>query len=154
MSKFKVEVASAMSDEVYAAVCRLIPQLSRAGGSNSWNLATKEKMSAVVESSCARLLLARDDFGAICGILTLFVLPLTIGIHAMIEDLVVDESVRGRGVGRLLMQEAIRMAKESGAETVNLTSHPSRLAAAHLYKSLGFKQRETIVYKYDCRRTD
>ena len=69
-------------------------------------------------------------------------------MRAWIEDVVVDEAARGRGVGEALNRKALELAKESGARTVDLTSRPSREAANRLYKRLGFKPRETNVYRY------
>ena len=71
------------------------------------------------------------------------------GMRAWIEDVVVDEAARGHGVGEALNREALRLAKERGAITVDLTSRPSREAANRMYQRLGFTQRETNVYRYD-----
>ena len=60
----------------------------------------------------------------------------------------VDETMRGRGVGEALSQEALRRAVAMGARTVDLTSHPSREAANRLYRRLGFSLRETNLYRY------
>ena len=68
------------------------------------------------------------------------------GLHAVIEDVVVDESARGHGVGAALVSEAVRLAREWGALHVNLTSRSSREAANRLYTRAGFVKRETNVY--------
>ena len=67
---------------------------------------------------------------------------------AHIEDVVVDSSARGHGVGEALNQAALAEARSSGAVTVDLTSRPSREAANRLYQRLGFVQRDTNVYRY------
>ena len=67
----------------------------------------------------------------------------------MIEDVVVDESARGHGVGAALAFEAVRLARDLGARHVNLTSRPSREAANRLYERAGFVKRETNVYRLD-----
>ena len=84
----------------------------------------------------------------IIGALTLAVFRIPTGVRAWIEDVVVDESARGRGVGETLTREAIRHASERGARTVDLTSRPSRVAANRLYQRVGFVERETRVYRY------
>ena len=66
-----------------------------------------------------------------------------------IEDVVVDGSARGRGVGEALNRAAIDRARAAGATTVDLTSRPSREAANRLYRRLGFEQRTTNVYRLD-----
>jgi ribosomal protein S18 acetylase RimI-like enzyme len=71
------------------------------------------------------------------------------GLRAWIEDVVVDGSARGRGVGEALNRAAIDRARAAGATTVDLTSRPSREAANRLYRRLGFEQRTTNVYRLD-----
>jgi ribosomal protein S18 acetylase RimI-like enzyme len=70
------------------------------------------------------------------------------GVRAWIEDVVVDEAVRGRGVAEALSQAAVRRALELGARTVELTSRPSRESANRLYQRLGFVRRDSNVYRY------
>jgi ribosomal protein S18 acetylase RimI-like enzyme len=81
--------------------------------------------------------------------LTLVVFRIPTGLRAWIEDVVVDEGARGRGVGAALNQAAIRLAGEHGARTVDLTSRPSREVANRLYSRLGFVPRETNVYRFE-----
>ena len=93
------------------------------------------------------VLLARSA-GEITGTMTLVMFPLPTGLRAWIEDVVVDESARGQGTGEAMMQEAIRLAREAGAKTVDLTSRPAREAAGRLYERLGFTIRESRLYRY------
>lgn len=91
-----------------------------------------------------------DDGGAerIVGMLTLVTFRLPTGVRAWIEDVVVDGGSRGRGVGEALTQAAIEHASARGAQTVDLTSRPSREAANRLYRRIGFEPRETNVYRF------
>jgi ribosomal protein S18 acetylase RimI-like enzyme len=93
-------------------------------------------------------LLAKAD-DVIVGSLTLVIFHIPTGIRAWIEDVVVDADARGKGVGEALNKFALAEAKRQGATTVDLTSRPSREAANRLYQRLGFKARETNVYRYD-----
>ena len=132
--------------EVIEAVGRLVPQLSR-----SAPVPTEGELSEIVASPATILIAARSDGpgGLIAGLLTLAVFRIPTGVRAWIEDVVVDESWRGRGVGGALTREALRRAAAAGARTVDLTSRPSREAANRLYRGLGFVERETNVYRYD-----
>ena len=85
----------------------------------------------------------------IVGLLTLVVFRIPTGMRAWIEDVVVDESARGAGVGESLNRAALDEARRKGAKTVDLTSRPSRAAANRLYQRLGFVARETNVYRYE-----
>jgi ribosomal protein S18 acetylase RimI-like enzyme len=60
----------------------------------------------------------------------------------------VDEPARG-GVGAALTKAMIDRARSLGCKTIELTSRPTREAANHLYRKLGFEVRETNVYRYD-----
>ncbi len=93
------------------------------------------------------LFLARVD-GEITGSLTLAFYRIPTGLKAWIEDVVVDDAVRGRGVGAALNQAALAEARRRGAKDVSLTSRPSRTAANRLYLRLGFVARETNTYRY------
>jgi ribosomal protein S18 acetylase RimI-like enzyme len=52
-------------------------------------------------------------------------------------------------VGAELNRAAIRLARELGARTVDLTSRPSREAANRLYRRLGFVERDSNVYRFE-----
>ena len=139
-----VEEAGAVDDALVDAFDRLTPQLSRSNPPP-----TSQELDEIVRSDASRLLVARDDTGTIVGSLTLVLFRIPTGIRAWIEDVVVDESARGQGIGEALNQEALRVARQAGARTVDLTSRPSREAANRLYQRLGFKQRETNVYRIE-----
>jgi ribosomal protein S18 acetylase RimI-like enzyme len=76
------------------------------------------------------------------------VFPIPTGIRAWIEDVVVDEAARGRGVGEALNRHALDRARAEGAKTIDLTSRPTREAANRLYLRLGFVPRETNIYRF------
>jgi len=137
-----VEVIADITDDNLAAVNRLIPQLSRSAPP-----LTAEALRKIVSWDGNRLLIARSGKQAV-GMLTLVMFPIPTGLRAWIEDVVVDESARGHGIGAALTQEAIRLAQAVGARTVDLTSRPSRESANRLYERLGFELRDTKAYRY------
>ena len=136
-----VEVLRDVTDEVVAAFGRLLPQLSRTA-----EPVDAQALRALVAWPGHWLLLARVD-GEIAGLLTLVVFPIPTGVRGWIEDVVVDEAVRGRGVGAALTLEAVRLARAAGARTIDLTSRPSREAANRLYERLGFQLRASKLYR-------
>jgi len=81
-----------------------------------------------------------DHEGDILGFIALHVLPRFEHSDRIVRilALVVDPSVRERGIGRLLMAEADRLATEVGAAFVELTAGHHRPEARHLYESLGY----------------
>ncbi|MEA2931695.1 MAG: hypothetical protein QOI56_480 [Actinomycetota bacterium] len=140
-----VDEVTEVTDEVVEAVARLVPQLSR-----SAPVPTLEELVEIVGAPSTVFLAARSEGdGRILGLLTLALFRIPTGVRAWIEDVVVEESARGRGIGEALTWEAIRRAGDAGARTVDLTSRPSRETANRLYRRLGFVERETNVYRYD-----
>jgi ribosomal protein S18 acetylase RimI-like enzyme len=138
-----VEVLNEVTDEVVEAFGRLVPQLS-----TSAPPLDKRALSAIIAAPASTVLLARVN-GTIVGTLTLAMFPIPTGVRAWIEDVVTDESARGQGVGEKLTLEAIRIAREGGARTVDLTTRPSREAAGRLYERVGFVRRDSRLYRYD-----
>ena len=136
-----VEVVDKVTDEDVTAINRLLPQLSKSAAPLDASALTR-----VANWDGNSLLLARAA-GEIIGMLTLVTFPIPTGLRARIEDVVVDESARGQGVGAALTKEAIRLARAAGARTIDLTSRPSRQSANRLYERLGFQARETRTYR-------
>jgi ribosomal protein S18 acetylase RimI-like enzyme len=139
----QVEVATVATPGLVEAFARLIPQLSRSSPPP-----TLQELQEMIDSPASDVLLATDA-GDVLGALTLVVFRIPTGVRAWIEDVVVDDAARGRGVGEALNQFALRLAAEKGARTVDLTSRPSRAAANRLYQRIGFVARDTNVYRFE-----
>jgi ribosomal protein S18 acetylase RimI-like enzyme len=142
----EVSVATSITSDIVDALARLIPQLS-----SSSPAPTHEELEAIVAHDASDLLIARDDDGTILGSMTLVTFPIPTGWRGWIEDVVVDEAARGRGVGEMLNLRALDIARARGVKTVDLTSRPSRVAANKLYQKIGFVARETNIYRYDLK---
>jgi ribosomal protein S18 acetylase RimI-like enzyme len=139
----RIELPNEPSDELVDAFRRLIPQLSASAA-----IPDADEVNEIVSSPATTVLAARTNEG-IVGLLTLALFRAPSGLRAWIEDVVVDEAARGRGAGEALTREAVRLAGERGARTVDLTSRPSREAANRMYEKVGFRKRETNVYRYE-----
>ena len=139
----KVEVFGGDPAELTDALTTLVPQLSTSNPPPSL-----AEVVAMLASDAITQFVARDDSGAIIGVATLAVFPIPTAKRAWIEDVIVDESARGQGVGEALTQAMIDAARDLGCKTVELTSRPSREAANRLYRRIGFTERETNVYRY------
>jgi ribosomal protein S18 acetylase RimI-like enzyme len=138
----QIEIAREATDELVAAMATLIPQLSKSNPPP-----TKAELADLVGSEASTMFIARVE-GRIVGSLTLAMFRIPTGVRAWIEDVVVDDSARGHGVGEALNRAALDHAKAHGAITVDLTSRPSREAANRLYQRIGFVARETNIYRY------
>ena len=136
---------SNVTEEIVKAFHNLMPQLT-----TSAPPPTREALEDMVRSGKTFIFLARQNepTGEIIGSATLALSQSPTGVHAWIEDVVVDSRARRQGVGRLLTEACLEKARQLGLRDVNLTSRPSRVAANQLYQSMGFIQRETNVYRY------
>jgi ribosomal protein S18 acetylase RimI-like enzyme len=142
-----VTEAIAVDNDLVHAFAVLIPQLSRSSPPG------RPELEEMVRSPATMVLVARlavdgETVGDIVGSLTLVLFRIPTGRRAIIEDVVVDEAARGRGVGEALTLAALDRAQAAGVGTVDLTSRPSRESANRLYQRLGFELRETNVYRY------
>lgn len=134
-----------ISEHVLSGMARLLPQLSQSAPA-----LTAERVQAVTRVPLTSVFVAIDEStGNVVGMLTLAIFDAITGRRAHIEDVVVDNECRGKGVGKLLLQKAIATAQtEFGASSIDLTSRPEREAANKLYQKVGFVKRETNVYRY------
>lgn len=137
-----IEIATEVKDEIVDALQRLIPQLT-----NSVEIIEKEDVKSIIESKGTFLLLAKDSNNYIVGTMTLVTFTIPTSKKAFIEDVVVDSKSQGLGIGRLLLEAGIALAKEKGVKRIELSSNPARIAANQLYQKLGFEIRETNFYR-------
>ncbi|MEM9144006.1 MAG: GNAT family N-acetyltransferase [Bacteroidota bacterium] len=68
------------------------------------------------------------------------------GHKGWIEDVVVDQEYRGKGIGRKLMEELIAVGKQKGLTDILLFTGYHREAANALYQNLGFQKKESQIY--------
>lgn len=139
-----VSVASEVDLELISAFGRLIPQLSKSSPPPD-----ADELAEMLAHPGTTVFVARsDDDGVVVGTLTLVVFRIPTGLRAWIEDVVVDEASAGQRAGEALSRAALDKARELGCKTVELTSRPSREAANHIYKKIGFEIRDTNVYRF------
>jgi ribosomal protein S18 acetylase RimI-like enzyme len=136
----RIEQAHEATTELLEAIHRLLPQLTEAR-----RPPTLEELTETVAGQT--LLVARnDEDGAIVGTLTLIMYRVSSGLKGRIEDVIVDRSARGQGVGDALVREGMARANEAKVLMLELTSLPYRESANRLYKRLGFVRKPTNVY--------
>jgi ribosomal protein S18 acetylase RimI-like enzyme len=140
--KVEIEAATKATNDLVESLNRLLPQLS-----SSADPLTLNDVEWMVNSDVVTLYIARHE-GRVVGTLTLAIFAIPTGWRAWIEDVVVDETARGLGVGEQMTMAAVDDARRRGVRSVDLTSRPTREAANALYQKLGFEYRETNVYRF------
>jgi ribosomal protein S18 acetylase RimI-like enzyme len=137
-----VDVVRQIDEDVARAAERLVPQLSPTSAvPGPWEL------DQMIKDPGTTLIVARERH-VVVGMLTLHTFRAMTGIHAWIQDVVIDPVVKGRGVSELLTREAVRLSEQRGTRTTEITSRPSQAGHARLYERLGFERRETHHYRY------
>src|SRR6202035_448265 len=110
----RVELVTEATAEVYAALERLLPQLN-----SELAIPTMERLRAIVSDPAVSLLLAHDG-GQIVGTTTVIVYTTPFWIKARLDEVVVDEAARGKGVGAALVNASLDLARQKGVEVVEL----------------------------------
>ncbi|HEV2218573.1 MAG TPA: GNAT family N-acetyltransferase [Candidatus Dormibacteraeota bacterium] len=139
----RVEAATEATQELLDALNTLLPQLNP-----QLKPLTTERLSGVIRDPATTLLVVRED-GRIAGAAAVLVYATPAYVKARIEDVVVDGKSRGKGVGEALVRRCIEVARERGAEIVELQSARWREVANRLYPRLGFKLRESNLYRLE-----
>jgi GNAT superfamily N-acetyltransferase len=128
----RIEAVTEATPELRNALAMLLRQLNP-----SLPVPSLEHLAAMMADPAATLLVARDG-PRIVGVATVVVYTTPIWLKARIEDVVVDQAARGRGVGEALVRECIEVAR-------------LREAANRLYPRLGFELRDSNVYRLTLR---
>jgi GNAT superfamily N-acetyltransferase len=137
----RVEAVAEATPEVHAALARLLPQLNP-----KLPVPTMKRLQAIIADPAVTLFVAKEG-DEIVGTTTLVVYTTPFWIKARLDEVVVDESARGKGVGEALVKASLDLAREKGVEVVELQSGVQRAEAHRLYERMGFKRRETNVYR-------
>jgi ribosomal-protein-alanine N-acetyltransferase len=95
-----------------------------------WKL---EHFVSELEASHSFPFVAEED-----GIIVGYICMMSLFEEAQILDIAVDTPLRGRGIARLLLEHAISVARENGADVLTLEVRASNIVAITLYKKCGF----------------
>ena len=137
----KVRQLTAATQDVLNKINYLLPTLSE--GIQSL---TFDKFTEILNSGNTTIFVAEEN-GEIVGMMTFVTYRIPSGPKAWIEDVVVDKSKQGKGIGKALIEKAIDYAGKLNISKVDLTTAPFRIAANALYQKIGFKKRDTNVYR-------
>jgi GNAT superfamily N-acetyltransferase len=138
----RIEAVSEATPEVHAALAHLLPQLN-----DKLPVPAMERIQALVADPAVTLLVAKDGREVVVGTTTVIVYTTPFWIKARLDEVVVDTAARGMGVGAALVSAALDIARAKGAQVAELQSGVQREAANRLYPRMGFKLRETNVYR-------
>ena len=106
---------------------------------------TRESLERMLADLNSHLYVIREECRIVaCASLCIFHQPFS--TDATIESVVVSSKMRGKGLGRKLMEHLIEEASRMKVDCIHLTSNPKREAANALYQKMGFEKKETNCY--------
>ena len=106
---------------------------------------TRESLDRMLADPNSHLYVIREE-GRIVACASLCIFHQPFSTDATIESVVVTSKMRGRGLGRKLMEHLIDEAARMKVDCIYLTSNPSCVAANALYQKMGFEKNETNCY--------
>jgi len=97
------------------------------------------------DPQCHIIVAERD--AQILGYLTLWLRPCLshAGLCALIDDLAIAEGARGQGMGRALVEEALKRAQGAGCVEIEVSTGLDNEPAQSLYRSQGFQERGLLL---------
>jgi GNAT superfamily N-acetyltransferase len=139
----RIEPVAEATTEVHKVLTRLLPQLNA-----TLPVPNMARLQRLIADPNVTLLVAIDG-QEIVGTTTLIVYTTPFWIKARLDEVVVEESARGQGVGEELVQAALTVARQKGAQIAELQSGrgPARDAAHRLYERLGFRIRDSDLFR-------
>lgn len=106
---------------------------------------TRESLERMLADPTSHLFVIREEDRIVaCASLCIFHQPFS--TDATIESVVVSSKMRGKGLGRKLMEHLLEEASRMNVDCIHLTSNPKRVAANALYQKMGFVKNETNCY--------
>ena len=113
--------------------------------------ALAERMRVLLSGGDTVVLLGGDGPDGV-AVLRLRAAIWSVGLECYLAELYVIPDRRGQGLGRALMEAAIREARDRGAATMDIGVDEPDLAARRLYESLGFTnstQDGSLMFVYE-----
>lgn len=136
----EIQVLQSYTQAQFEDLKQLLSELS-----DRVNFTQTDLMLVLKDSNCHMYVIL--DGERIVGCATLCIFHSPTGTKASIEDVVVSSAYRGQHLGKQLMEYVLEQAKAYAPIVLHLTSNPMRVAANHLYQSIGFQKEETNCYQ-------
>ena len=108
--------------------------------------ATQSDLDTIASNDKTIFVVAKDGTKVV-GMATAYLVAKFGKTIGYIEDVVVNETHRGQGIGTKLMERIVTEARSNKVFYLYLTSRDGRTAANSLYQKLGFEKRDTNNYR-------
>ena len=138
-----IEQVKTYSEEVAEAISAFVPQLG-----DRYQPFTEDALREIINSPQSYLFIAiHVPTKTVAGMImqTIYRIPYT--TKSYVDDVFIDEKFRKMGIATRLFQKVVDTAREHKAAYIDFTSKPYRIEGNSLYEKLGFKKRDTNVYR-------
>jgi ribosomal protein S18 acetylase RimI-like enzyme len=88
---------------------------------------------------------ARDEVGQVIGFCWIVLFDPGTGLEGEVAELYVAEGHRGRGIGEMLVRQAVRLFAERHVTLAYVWTRPDNAAAVKLYRNAGFETNRQLV---------
>ncbi len=151
-SEIEIEIGEAKPDDLPAMIA-ILAEGQMPHPRDAWSAEAAPRYRAAfdeIAADPATVLLVARRGAAVLGLVQLNFVRLLAGSGALkvnLESVFVAAAARGRGIGRLMIAEAERRARERGASHVLLASNKQRVDAHRFYRDLGYPQSHEAFKK-------
>ncbi|MBT8210045.1 MAG: GNAT family N-acetyltransferase [Eudoraea sp.] len=128
------DVTTEMERQISLLMDQLNPQLKPRG------------LSETITDANNLYILCALEGDEVLGMASLAIYQVLSGKKGWIEDVVVDQNYRRKGVARILTEELIRLGRELGLDQLLLYTGAHRTAAHQLYEACGFIRKNSYQY--------
>ncbi len=145
---FRIEVLKKFTVRALSDINQLLPQLALSNVPPK--LLTPAGLKHLLKQKNTCLVVVIDSVKKppqIIGMATVYLVYVPTGLIAVIEDVVVDGTYRGRGLGRKLTEKLIKIATIKKAKYISVKTNPVRVESNAMYVKMGFVKKETNFYR-------
>jgi GNAT superfamily N-acetyltransferase len=104
----------------------------------------EQRLRRIVDKADHAVFVAEIENGGVVGWIHAFAAPnLTSEPFVELGGMVVASSLRGQGIGTLLLSEMEKWAKDKGIDTVRIRSRTTREQAHAFYRKMGYRHVKT-----------
>lgn len=109
----------------------------------------RDGLTLILQNKSIGEILVADNDNVICAMVSLlYSVSTALGAKvAILEDMVVDDVYRNRGIGKILLESAVKHAEKKGCHRITLLTDSDNAIARKMYRSEGFIDSDMVVMR-------
>lgn len=149
-----MEITTAISSDI-PQLCLLLDSLfAQEAEFKPDHQAQTRGLSVIIDNTDIGDILVAHETGQIIGMINLlYTISTALGERvAILEDMVIADSHRDRGVGSKLLDYALEFAKTQGCQRVTLLTDHNNAGAHRFYERHGFERSTMVPFRHNCNQ--